>query len=171
MKKLMKSDVSRLPGNCLFVCCLAVIVMFSGFSVCPAFGQSRRLKVGKIIPEFSGQTVDGSEYKYEHGSKKVLLLSFLRAGQKYSVSSAEDLLRIVDKLKCKPEEIDFVVVSHKADVKNLLVKPKGSTGVISPRIILDPDYKVWGKFGIIACPTTFVGDAESKVLCVKAGHS
>lgn len=171
MKKLMRSDILKLPDNCLFVCCLVVMVLLSEFSACPVFGQSRRLKVGKIIPEFSGRTVDGSEYKYEHGKKKVLLLSFLRAGQKNSESAAEDLLQIVAGLECKPGDIDWVVVGDKAEIKDYLVKRKGSTGSISPRIILDSDYKVWGKFGIIACPTTFIADVESKVLCVKAGHS
>ncbi len=171
MKRMVRRDILRLPGKCLFVLCLVMAFLLCEFSLCSAFGQSRRLKVGAIIPEFSGQSVDGSDYKYEHGSKKVLLLSFLRAGQKNSVSAAEDLLRIVDGLECKPADIDFVVVSHKSDVDELLIKRKGSTGIISPRIILDSEYKVWGTFGIIACPTTFVADLDSKVLCVKAGHS
>ncbi|MCF7954796.1 MAG: tetratricopeptide repeat protein [Phycisphaerae bacterium] len=151
------------------VCCFIAGALVCVFFVCPVSGQSRRLQIGQIIPAFGGQTVDGSEYKYEHGKKKVLLLSFLRGGQDFSASAAEDLLQIVGGLKCEPGDVDFVVVGNKADIKGYF--GGDGSGGISPKIIVDLDFEIWGKFGIIACPTTIIGGLDNKVLCVKAGHS
>jgi tetratricopeptide (TPR) repeat protein len=153
-----------------FFCSLIATVVVLGCFVFPAFGQSRRLQVGQFIPGFIGRTVDEVDYKYKNSNKKVLLLTFLRADQKNSSSTAEDLLRIVGKLKCKPGDVDFVVVANKPQVKAYFKGGKGASG-ISPRIIVDSDFKIWGTFGIIACPTTIIGDSDGKVLCVKAGHS
>lgn len=159
MKKLMQSKV----------CIVIVSVMICGVFACPVFAKSRRLQVGGAIPEFSGRTIDGDSFEYDSGNKKVLLLSFLRAGQDNSGSAAEDLLHILGGLKCEPDDIDFVVVGNKIEVKEFFVK--GGASSIKPKIILDPDFKIWGAFGIIACPTVIVGDSAGKVLSVKAGHS
>ncbi len=166
----MQSQFSKQKSNWTLVCSSIAVVLLCVFFVCPVFAQSRRLQVGHSIPEFSGRTVDGKMFKYAHGNKRVLLLSFLRAGQKNSESAAEDLLRIVGGLKCKPQEIDLVIVGNMAEVNGYFSSGKGA-GAIFPRIIVDSDFKIWGTFGIIACPTTIIGDIENKVLSVKAGHS
>lgn len=159
MKKLMQSEI----------CILVFAILICGVFVCPIFAKSRRLQVGEIVPEFSGPTVDGGDFVYAPGNKKVLLLSFLNAGQTNSASVAEDLLHIFGGLKCEPNEIDFVVVGNKIEVKDYFVK--GGASSIKPKIILDSDFKIWGLFGVIACPTTIVADSAGKVLSVKAGHS
>lgn len=150
---------------------LAFAMFFQVLVAGSVYAQSRRIKEGSSIPEFTIATIDQGVFEYKHGSKKVLLIAFLSADQKRSLNAAEDLLKIVADLKCKPEHIDFIVVIDKPEAL-AYVRPKASaSSAIVPKVILDSEIELWGLFGIIATPTVIIGGLDDKALCIKPGYS
>jgi tetratricopeptide (TPR) repeat protein len=136
-----------------------------------AFAQSRRLKEGSEIPEFKIADVDGNVFEYKHGSKKALVVAFLSADHKRSENAAEDILKIASKLKCKPEQVDFLIVVNKPEAREYLEIKTAEGSAIVPRVVLDSEIELWGLFGIIATPTTIIGGLDDKALCIKPGYA
>ena len=105
---------------------------------------------------------------------------FLSAGRQKSDRAAADVKKIVARLAGKADAFRAVLV---------ITCPRGgsSPGGGDPNgqppatsfdkyatdgftVLPDSEYKIWGKFGIIATPTVVISDANDKVLWVEAGY-
>ena len=136
--------------------------------VAVATGQ-RRLGIGERVPEFSATDVNEQVFDYKHGRGKVLMVVFLSGRQKRSARAAVDIVRIVNNLGDNAERLDVAIAIDDPNAGSIFQsKPKESaTGV---HILLDTEYKLWGKFGIIVTPTVIISDTNDTVLWVQAGY-
>lgn len=124
--------------------------------------------VGKKTPEFSGSTISGQVFKYKHNQNKALMVVFLSPEQTRSAQAAADIEQIVRQLGTNAERLETVIAVDDPNVANLLSNQQEQTGNFY--ILSDPEYKLWGTFGIIATPTVIISDTNDMVIHVKAGY-
>jgi tetratricopeptide (TPR) repeat protein len=96
------------------------------------------------------------------------MVVFLSPKQKRSARAAADVEKIVRQLETNAERLETVIAVNDPNGVDFQSKQNGPTKNI--HILLDSEYKLWGKFGIIAIPTVVISDTNDKVICVKAGH-
>jgi hypothetical protein len=134
----------------------------------------RRIGIGNKMPEFSASDVSGKLFEYKHGKGKVLIAVFLSSQQKQSTQAATDIKGIMSKLTGYAKHLSVVVAVR--DPNNQTVfrsepnEPDPNEPGVVVHVVADTDYKLWGKFGIIATPTVIISDSNDTVLWVKAGH-
>ncbi len=134
-----------------------------------ANAEGRRISVGEKMPEFSAFDVAGQVFDHRHGHGKVLMVVFLSGGQKRSILAAADFERIVGKLGAEKENLEVVVVAY--DPNNGTYFQSRQEGPARDfHMIVDTEYKLWGKFGIIATPTVVIAGTDDSVAWVKAGY-
>lgn len=135
----------------------------------PAQASSRRLGVGEQMPSFSVKASGGQEFDYRSESGKVLVAVFLTAAQRQSVRASEDIEKIIAKIETEPNDLDIAVFVSDPDNRSFFRSPDGK--VRSPfNLIADAEYKMWGKFGIIAAPTVIIGGKDGKVAWARPGY-
>ena len=157
------------------VTCMILIVLAGH----PLLGQTastagRRISIGDKIPEFSATDAYGKLFDYKHGRKKVLVVVFLSVSKKQSDQAATDIKRIMSKLRSQAKRLNVVVALDDPNNHTFVRSKQNSSepneaGVIVD-VVADTEYKLWGKFGIIATPTVIISDTNDNVLWVKAGH-
>ena len=125
------------------------------------------------MPQFNGVDVAGQKFEYAHGGGKPLMTVFLSADHQKSDQAAGDIKKIVVRLAGKADAFGAVLV---------ITYPRGDPNGQPPATFLskyaadgltvlpDAEYKIWGKFGVIATPTVIISDSDDKVLWVKAGY-
>jgi tetratricopeptide (TPR) repeat protein len=148
-----------------------VIVLLYSSILSAATSSARRIAEGATTPEFSATDVAGKPFAYTRSSNKVLMMAFLSSSQKRSQKALEDILATLSNVPANKRtslQIGFVMqnVDNKAFIASILKDAPSQLQVIG-----DAQYKIWGKFGVIATPTVLISDAQGKVLCVKPGHA
>jgi len=150
------------------VVCVILMLSVGSPRLCPTALAQRRLAAGEDVPEFSAADLAGRTFNYKHGSNRVLMVAFLSAKQERSARAAADIEQVVGKLPAEVNNLDVVVI---VDDPNCSYFQKAKNGAAKNfHMVSDADFKLWGKFGIIAMPTVILGGANDKVLWVKAGH-
>ncbi len=148
-----------------------ILAVQTGLLAGLAGAKSRRIGVGEEMPEFSAiEAATGETYTYEHGAGKATMVVFLSTGQDQSKGAAAELIGIFGKLAAADaNELDFVVVVDKQEIPGYLTGDveKQRSGL---HIVVDSQYKLWGKFGVIATPTVFIGGKDDKVAWVQPGY-
>jgi tetratricopeptide (TPR) repeat protein len=96
------------------------------------------------------------------------MVVFLSGEKKRSGRAASDIEGIVRKLGENADRLEIVIVAD--DPNGVNFQSENNVPIKDFHILLDSEYKLWGKFGIIAIPTVIISDKNDKVLCVKAGH-
>ena len=134
------------------------------------YGSTRRIGIGNKMPEFSASDTSGKVFDYKHSVGKVLMVVFLSANQKNSAQAAADIKGIVRKLANQAERLNVVVAINDPNSQTIF-RSDPNKSVVGVHVIADIEYKLWGKFGIIATPTVIISDTNDVVLWVKAGHS
>ncbi len=124
--------------------------------------------VGEKVPEFSATTLSGQVFSFKQNKGKALMVVFLSPGQKRSARAAADVEKIVRQLGTNEERLQIVISVDDSNGVDFSSMQKDSAKNI--HVLLDSEYKLWGKFGIIATPTVVISDTNDKVLCVKAGY-
>ena len=153
------------------VACIALAIAMGHLSAWSQVDASpRRLAVGQKVPEFAGTDIEGQPFDYKHGSKKAVIVAFLSATQKRSADAATDINRIIAKLGSKTPDLNVIIVLYDPNDQSSF-QPIQDQLQIDYRIVPDVNYRLWGKFGIIALPTVIVSDTQDTVLCVEAGYS
>jgi len=167
--------------TCKYLCCLIIIVPAQFFALGRfAVGGDRRIHVGADMPQFSAVDVAGQKFEYAHGGGKPLMAVFLSVGHQKSDHAAADVKKIVARLAGKADAFRAVLVITYPSSGSSTTGP----GQNSPppattfdkyaadgfTVLPDPEYRIWGKFGIIATPTVVISDTDDKVLWVEAGY-
>jgi len=133
------------------------------------------------MPQFAAVDVTGQKFEYAHGGGKPLMAVFLSVGHQKSDRAVADVKKIVAGLADKADAFQTVLVIEYPGGSPL---PRGPTDPNSPAsaklfdkytrkgftVLPDTEYKIWGKFGVIATPTVVISDTADKVLWVEAGH-
>ncbi len=135
----------------------------------PSQAKLRKIKVGEKMPEFSLTDPNGNVFAYSYNRKRVLAITFLSANQKQSESAVVDIERILIDLHSKAEPFDFVGVISERAKKDFFESYKGDSKLTFP-ILIDTEYQLWGRLGIIAMPTVLIVGKDDKVLWSKAGY-
>jgi len=124
--------------------------------------------VGEKLPEFSATTLKGQTFTYKHNQSKAVMVVFLSPGHERSARAVKDIDEIIGQLGTNAERLQTIIAIDKENSLDLSsIHTDKSRNV---HILLDSEYKLWGKFGIIAVPTVVISDTNDKVLCIKAGH-
>lgn len=146
-----------------------IIALAAGLLLLPsvACGQ-RRLGTGQEMPEFSADDLGGRAFEYKHGGKKVLMVAFLATKREHAAQAAADIERVIGELAGNAKKLDIVIIVDDPNVS--LFRLKHSEPGSSFHVILDADFELWGKFGIIATPTVIISGTDDRVLWVKAGR-
>lgn len=139
-----------------------------------ANSDKRRIGIGNKVPEFSASDISGNLFDYKHGSGKVLIAVFLYSQQNQSAQAAIDIKKIMSKLGSQAKRLNVVVAVDDPNNQEFIPSdPNGSEpnepGIVV-NVVADTEYKLWGKFGIIATPTVIISDTNDTVLWVEAGH-
>ena len=167
--------------TCKYLCCLIAIVGVQFFALGRfAVGGDRRIQVGADMPQFAAVDVAGQKFEYAHGGGKPLMTVFLSSGHQKSDRAAADVKKIVTRLTGKADAFDAVLVitCPRGGSSPEGGDPNGQSPATSFDkyaadgfiVLPDTEYKIWGKFGIIATPTVVISDAADKVLWVEAGY-
>jgi hypothetical protein len=138
-------------------------------SLAAAPAQQRRVAVDEKMPEFSAANKAGRVFVHKHGRAKVSMVVFLSARQKGSDRAVADIKGIVGAIDANSPALQTMIV---------LCDPNGDGYFQSEQkqqakdfhVVVDKDYKLWGKFGIIATPTVVIADTNDNVVWVKAGY-
>ena len=146
---------------------LAFVVVLSG--LCSTTQAKRRLSVSENMPEFSATGAAGRTFEYKRDSKKVLLVAFLSTKRERTARAAGDIETVLGDLGDEANDLDVVVVVGDANESYFKSRQDGPAKKF--HIVLDKDFELWGKFGIIVAPTLILGGTNGKVFWVKAGHS
>jgi Flp pilus assembly protein TadD len=155
------------PNNCLpaiFVCALTTTAVFSSGS---GHSALRKMKLGDTMPEFSLPDSEGNVFTYEHDRKRVLAVVFLSASQKQSRGAAADIRETLADLRAKAEPFDLVGIMTGPATGDLL---ESTDSKPSFPILIDSQYKLWGKLGIIAMPTVLIIAKDDKASWIRAGY-
>lgn len=123
------------------------------------------------MPEFSAVDTAGKPFAYRRSRGTVLMLAFLSSQQKHSQEAIEDILSVLSGIPAdKLTSLQVAFVMQNVDNREFIASIQKDAPVVV-QIIGDKQYKIWGKFGIIATPTVLISDPLGKVLCVKPGHA
>ncbi len=172
---------NRMKKTCKYLCCLIAIVQVQFFALGRfAVAGDRRIHIGTGMPQFSAADIAGQKFEYAHGGGKPLMAVFLSVGHEKSDRAAADVKKIVAKLAGKADAFRTVLVITypSSGLSTAGSEPNGPPPATTFdkyaadgfTVLPDPEYKIWGKFGIIATPTVVISDTDDKVLWVEAGY-
>jgi tetratricopeptide (TPR) repeat protein len=150
------------------MCAVSALVMVQSLFCTTLHAGRHTFEIGNKMPEFSATTLDGQVFTYKHNQNKALMVVFLSPKQKRSAQAAADVEKIVRQLETNAERLETVIAVNDPNGVDFQSKQKDPSKNI--HVLLDSEYKLWGKFGIIAIPTVVISDTNDKVICVKAGH-
>lgn len=149
-------------------CAVSALVMVQSL-LCTTLQAGRHAsEIGNKIPEFSATMLSGQVFTFKHNKGKALILVFVSAKQKRSTRAAADIEKIVRQLQTNTERLETVIAVNDPNGVDFQLKQNDTAKNI--HVLLDTEYKLWGKFGIIATPTVVISDTNDKVICVKAGY-
>ncbi|HEW78905.1 MAG TPA: hypothetical protein ENH34_02915 [Phycisphaerales bacterium] len=161
---MLSAKENNLPAILIFAVTAQVLLL-----AIPSQAQLRKMKVADEMPEFSLTEPNGPVFTYKHNRKRVLAIAFLSAKQKQSKHAVVDIKGIIKDLREKAEPFDFVGVMSGLTKKDFFDSDKANPKVTFP-ILLDTEYQLWGRLGIIATPTVLIVGKDDKVLWIKAGY-
>jgi cytochrome c-type biogenesis protein CcmH/NrfG len=160
--------------------CKKAVIVISVITIClflpvrTANCAGRRISIGNKLPEFSASDFSGNIFDYKHGNGKVLMAVFLSPKQKNSIRAATDIKGIVSKLANSAKHLSVVVAVNDPNNQTIFHsepnEPDPNEPGVVVHVVADTEYRLWGKFGIIATPTVVISDTNDTVLWIQAGH-
>jgi tetratricopeptide (TPR) repeat protein len=141
--------------------CFVQLVLFGAMGAHLAESSAfRNLKTGDPYPRFCAQQYKGTRVCSERFQDQILIISFLRTGQKES----QELLRELSKVHRKYKDRDVTVVgilSGDVDLKQLDALINESQTDFP--VLLDPLKEIYGAFGVFVYPATGVFDRDRRL--------
>jgi len=131
--------------------------------------QVQEVKVGDKIPLFTLPDLTGKNFSYQPGQDRVLIITFLKADQNHSERVLEDIKTNFSQLRRQEQLLDLVAVSLEAESKSYFQTRLKELKLNIP-LLFDTEFKLWGKLGVIATPTTIVVDKKGIMSWKKAGY-
>ncbi|MBN1359024.1 MAG: tetratricopeptide repeat protein [Sedimentisphaerales bacterium] len=159
-----------LTGQWIKVLGFALLVL--GVLAVPALQAqetARRIHAGDTMPAFSLADVDGQIFTYDPNRPRVLGLVIMKTGQDQFERVMSDLRTVVEQLRSGGEPFDCVGVVSGPGAREFVLAHTVEARTRLP-VLLDPDFVLWGKLGIIAAPTAIVVGANHEVQWTEAGY-
>jgi len=126
------------------------------------------------MSEFSAYDTSGNLFDYKHGNGKSLMLVFLSDKHERSTRAATDIKKIIRDLNGQKKNLSVVIAVNDPNTQTFFKADPNQSDPNKPysfvHVVKDTEYKLWGKFGIIATPTVIISDTNDTVLWVEAGH-
>ncbi|MEJ2649493.1 MAG: tetratricopeptide repeat protein [Sedimentisphaerales bacterium] len=154
----------NITGYLLWIAVINVI-LFSGTTI----AALRGFRVGAKMPEFSAVNINGVDYAYRYGVGKPLLVMFISMGQQSSGLASADINQIISDFGKDANNLEITIVVE--DSNDTFKKSEEFQSLKKFNIFIDSEYKLWGKFGVIATPTLVVSDANDTIAWIKAGYN
>ena len=151
--------------GCLFWIVTINTILFSQTTI----AALRKFKAGEKMPEFFAVNINDANYAYTYDMGKPLLVMFISTGQQGSTRAAGDINQIISNLGRDAGNLEVTIVVE--DTNSVFKKSEEFELLKNFNIILDSEYKLWGKFGVIATPTVIISDANDTIVWIKAGHN
>jgi tetratricopeptide (TPR) repeat protein len=120
------------------------------------------------MPAFSLSQADGTQFTYDLSCEQVLGIVILKAGQGQFSRLMGDLETLLQDLRAKGKPFDCVGVISGPGGRGYLQSQSPDGDTTFP-LLLDPEFELWGRLGVIAAPTALVVGADRKVRWAKAG--
>lgn len=141
-----------------------------GVQAAPAQESTRRVHAGDAMPAFSLADAEGTSFAYDANHPGVLGLVVMKTGQDHFSRVVADLKKVTAQLRPgRPAAFDCVIVVSGPGAGEFVRAQTVETD--SPvRVLLDPDFALWGRLGIIAAPTAIVVGADRQVQWTQAGY-
>ena len=150
---------------------ISFFVLLIGVFVNTPFAQARKLDITDVVPAFSVIDSAGLKYDYTADKKQVLLVAFISPFKSQSHNALSDLERMVGSIEVDPNALTVIyVVDEPNSLSSLDIQLPSENGRAEKHVVLDSDYQLWGKFGVIASPTVFLIGTDGTIATVKAGH-
>ena len=139
----------------IHLCVIVCIVMTVGSADCAAY---RFINIGDLYPPFCAQQFHRKQECSSSYENKILVLSFFTLPQ---TKSQKVLLDLQD-LSIKYANVSFVgILSGEADLQAL--DEFLETNKIEIPILLDPDRKIYGDFGVFMYPSTGIFSQDKRL--------
>ncbi|MFH1717301.1 MAG: tetratricopeptide repeat protein [Planctomycetota bacterium] len=135
----------------------------------PSPAGLRKTKIGDVMPEFSLPDSNGVPFTYKHGRNRVLAVAFMPTNSSQFQRMATEIEQAVADLQEKARTLDLVGVLSGPVGKEALESDKLASKQVL-RILLDNEYGLWGRLGVIAVPTVLIVGKDDKILWIKAGY-
>jgi tetratricopeptide (TPR) repeat protein len=135
----------------------------------PGLAALRKVKVGERIPEFSLPDTKGGTFTYKGNQDKVLFLSFLPTSQRRIERAIVDIEKVVESLNENIEQLEVVCAISGPAAKDFSPPRKADSKLTFP-ILLDSNFQLWGRLGVIAAPTVVIVGKDSKIAWIKSGY-
>jgi tetratricopeptide (TPR) repeat protein len=129
---------------------------------------SRKLTVFDPMPEISVVDTEGRQVRYAPSENTALFVVFFSPEKTQSIRAMADIEDVLGSLHEMPHKLSFLAISDDPNSVNTL-KFK-NTDQLTTSFIKDSNFKLWGKFGVIASPTVFLAGTDGKIQFIKAGY-
>lgn len=159
--------MERKPGRNLLLILAYLSPIF--LSAAPAQSELRKVKVGERMPDFSLSDLNGTAFAYKHGRNKVMLLTFLPTSQRRIERTITDIETVIKGLQENRTQFDSVGVISGPAVKDYSKQRKPGSRPSFP-VLLDGNFQLWGKLGVIAAPTLIIVGKDDNIQWIKAGY-
>jgi tetratricopeptide (TPR) repeat protein len=121
------------------------------------------------MPEFALADANGVTFTYDRAQGRVLGLVILQAGQRNFERVIADIRALATDLRERGTAFDCLAVVSGPVEQDRLPAIESEKARSCP-VLLDPDFKLWGKLGVVAAPTALVVGTDHRVKWVKAGY-
>jgi len=121
---------------------------------------SRNISIGDKVPDFTLQDTDGTDVSLDSLSDKVVVIIFWRAGQERSVEALTALETIYTEFK--EQDVEVLAFSSEEGGLEPISKIKQSKQ-LTFTMLHDKEQKLYGDYGVIGIPSTYVIDKEGKL--------
>jgi peroxiredoxin/regulator of sirC expression with transglutaminase-like and TPR domain len=128
---------------------------------------SRNLKIGDKVPDFTLQDTDGTEVSLDNLGDKVVVIIFWRAEQERSVEALAALQTIYTEFR--DQGVEVLALSSEEGGLKPIGKIKQSKQ-LTFAMLYDKEQKLYGDYGVIGIPSTFVIDKEGKLSYYYPGY-
>lgn len=136
-----------------------------------ALGQSdlRKARVGDPMEPFTLRDMQGAQFTYRAKPDRPSIILFAVARQELSERVMVELKEIVAQLGTEGHSLDLVAVISGRNGKEYFQAKRQELNLNFP-LLLDEDFQLWGKLGVIASPTVLVVDKRGRISWIRAGH-
>ncbi len=128
---------------------------------------SRDFNPGDPAPDFALQDANGAEFTLTSMQGKVVIVVFWRAEQKRSDDALTTLQPIYEGFK--EQGVEVIAISNGVIGPEVIAKTKQSKKLTFP-MLHDTEEKVYGDYGVIVAPSTFIVDKEGKLSYYYPGY-
>ena len=159
--------MERIQRKKLWVLFAFLIQTLLPATLCQA--ELRKVKIGERMPEFSLPNSNGTIVSYKHNHNKVLLLVFLPTSQRRIERAIKDIETVIENLQENKGQFDSIGVISGPPAKDFSESLNRKLKFSFP-ILLDGDFQLWGKLGVIAAPTIIIVGKDDNIQWIKAGY-